>query len=171
MRTTTVFLLFLSYFVVHSQEVSKNIHIISEEEVPFEVLNIQRDLFPFIRVSEWQVQKKDRGADSPSLRFISRIVKDGNSYLSASYLPNGLLLFTSEIISPTTVPENIRLDVKRNHPRFKMQAADLITLTAPKKEIYWIKLLDGNLLQYVFYDTSGQEIARKDLPHELTMIF
>lgn len=168
--TITLFILLCFFLPSFGQEISKNIELIAEADVPFEILERQHQLFPFTLVSKWQVQKKDRGADSPNLRFIGMIEKDGNSNLSASYLPNGVLLFTSESILSETIPDNILLDIKKENPKFKIKASDLITLTLPKKEIYLVKLLDNNLLQYVFYDTSGKEMEKNNLPVELMML-
>lgn len=166
----TLLILLFSFLSTFSQEVSKYIESVTGEDVPFEVLENQQQLFPFNFVSEWQFQKKDRSTDSPILRFISTINKDGDSNLLASYLSNGQLLFTSEFILPETVPENIRLDIKKKNPKFKIQAADFITFAIPKKEIYFVKLLDNTMLQYVFYDSLGNEIDKKDLPMEMMML-
>lgn len=170
MRTITLLIVFLSVFSVHSQEVSKNIQIISEEDVPFQVLELQQELYPFNLVSEWQLHRESRNMDSAPLRYIGTIATDGNSKSSASYSENGLLLFMSEI-TPLTIPQEIDLDIKKKHPDFKIQTAELVTLAHPKKEIYWINLINEGMLQYVFYDSYGNEIEKQDLPLELMVLF
>lgn len=171
MRTITLLIVFLSVFSVHSQEVSKNIQIISEEDVPFQVLELQQELYPFNLVSEWQLHRESRNMDSAPLRYIGTIATDGNSKSSASYSENGLLLFMSEIIPPMTIPQDIDLDIKKKHPKFKIQTAELVTLVLLKKEIYWINLINAGMLQYVFYDSYGNEIEKQDLPLELMVLF
>ena len=171
MRTITLLIILIFFLAGYSQEVSKNIHIISEDDVPFEILETQEELYPFHLVSEWQLHRENRNIDSAPLRYIGTIAKDGNSKSSASYSPDGTLLFKSEIILPVAIPQDIKLDIKKKHPKFKIQSAELITLTFPMKEIYWINLLNEGMLQYVFYDASSKEIEKKDLPMELMMLF
>lgn len=171
MRTiSTLCILFFFSVSGIAQEAARNIQFVSETDVPYEVIESQRVLFPNALVSEWQVQKKDRSSNALNMRYISKMEKDGNSNLTVSYLPDGLWLYTTEFIPKENIYEGIHLDIKKKYPQYKIQEVNLIHFATPQKELYLLKLLDNSRMQYVFYDSSGKEIKPKDLPMEMMML-
>ncbi len=156
-------------FAVSAQRLTKNIQFIPESEVPAVVIQRQRELFPSDIVSQWQVQRTT-GVNTANLRYIANLEKDGRPGFSVSYLPEAILLFTREIIPDEIIPNAVRLKVKKKYPKFNIEPSDFITLPSPHREIYIVKLRDDNRLLYVFYDTTGTEIDKKDLPAEIAYL-
>lgn len=153
-----------------SQVVNSNTHFISESEVPKPVIQIQKELFPTNFVSEWNVQKFDKMQDASNIRYIANFKEDGRSGFSASYLPEGLLLFKTEFIPNEILSEEIKVELQKEYKGFTVESANFITLYNPKREVYMIRLLHNAEMQYAFYDTEGNSIQRDNLPPEMLLL-
>ncbi len=171
MRTNITFLLLFLVFSLPlmAQQPDAHLQYIPESEVPSIVVENQRTLFPTKIVSQWQVESRSR-FDDKGIRYVANFEVDGKTGFSASYLEDGLLLFTREIISKEIIPESIRLQVKQEFPKFELQVSDLIAIPSPPTEIYMIKLRDHNLLQTAFFDVTGVKIEKKNLPPEIVFL-
>lgn len=154
-----------------SQNLNHNIHGISQSEVPKPIIKQQEKLFTTNFISKWQVQEIDGMEDAPNMRYIANFEEDGRPGFSASYLPNGLLLFTNEFMPKEIIPDEVKLKTKQDYKDFTIQSADFITFYNPEREIYMVQLLLDNGMQYAFYDTAGNEIDKNNLPVEMLFLF
>lgn len=171
MRKFFTLLSFIAFSAItYAQELSNNVHFIPQADVPRLVLERQQDLFPTNYVSQWQVQEIDALQDGSNIRYIAQFEEDGRPGFSASYLPNGMLVFRSEFFPSEIIPAPIRLKIDETYKDYTIQNAHFITPYSPKREIYLVKLLDGLQMQYVFYDTIGNQIDKNDLPAELLFL-
>lgn len=164
---STLFLFFtLTLFSAYAQHANTSKHFISESQVPQAVIMKQSELFPTNFVAEWEVQELNEMQDAPDIRYIAKFEEDNRSGFSASYLPGGLLIFHTEFMTAAIVPGEVRLKVNSKYKDFDIQSAEFISFYNPKREIYLVKLLNGSLMQYAFYDTNGNEIPKPNLPIE-----
>ncbi|MDN3724022.1 hypothetical protein QRD02_06480 [Aequorivita sp. SDUM287046] len=171
MRKIYTLLLFLLFSaVLPAQNVKNNTQFIPQSEVPLPVLERQKSVFPTNFVSEWQVQKINEMQDAPNLRYIAKFEEDGRPGFSASYFPDGLLLYHSEFIPGEIIPAPVRLKIEENYKDFTIHNSEFISLYYPQREIYLVKLMDDMQMQYVFYDTNGNEIDKNNLPVELLFL-
>lgn len=167
----TLFLLnTLILFSANAQDLNTSKHFIAESKVPQAVILKQRELFPSNFVTEWEVQELNKMQDAPNIRYIAKFEKDNRSGFSASYLPEGLLIFHTEFMPAEIIPAEVRLKVRSEYKDFLIQSADFISLRNPKREIYLVKLLNSSLMQFAFYDTVGNEIPKSNLPVEILFI-
>ncbi|MCZ4319346.1 hypothetical protein O4H26_10110 [Aequorivita viscosa] len=155
---------------IYAQDVNDNVLFIPQSEVPKMVLDRQEALYPTNFVSQWQVQEIDGMQDAPNILYYAKFEEDGRPGFSAAYLPNGMLVFHSEFTPAEIIPATVRLKIEQNYKRFEVHSAEFISLYSPKREIYLLKLLDGNQMQFVFYDTVGNEIEKRDLPAEMLFL-
>ena len=168
-----IFTLLLSIIfttVVTSQDVNDNIRFIPQSQVPQHVLDRQETLFPTNFVSEWRVQEMDGMQDAPNLRYIAKFEDDGRPGFSASYLPSGVLIFNSEFMPSEIIPAKVRLKIDKDYKDYSIRHAEFITFYNPKREIYMVKLLKDIGVQYVFYNTAGNEIPKDSLPLEIKIL-
>lgn len=169
-NTFTLFLSIILTATFYAQDVNDNVRFIPQSEVPKVVLDRQNALFPTNFVSEWQVQEMDGMQNASNIRYIAKFEEDGRPGFSASYLPNGILIFNSEFMPSEIIPAEVRLKVERDYKDYTIRNADFITLYSPKREIYMVKLLEDINLQYAFYDTIGNEIPKDTLPVEILLL-
>lgn len=165
-----IFTLLLSIIfttVVFSQDVTGDTHFVPQSQVPKAVLDRQKSLFPTNYISEWQVQETNGMQDAQNLRYIAKFEEDGRPGFSASYLPNGILIFNSEFMPSEIIPAEIRLKINKDYKDYTIRHADFITFYNPKREIYKVKLLREINVQYAFYNTAGNEIPQESLPEEI----
>lgn len=167
---TLLLVLTLNLFSVYAQDVNTSKHFISESKVPQAVIMKQSELFPTNFVTEWEVQELNEMQDAPDIRYIANFEEDNRSGFSASYLPGGLLIFYTEFMPAEIIPSEVRLKVVSEYQDFIIQSADFISFYNPEREIYLVKLLNGALLQYAFYDTVGNEIPQANLPAEILFL-
>jgi len=171
MRNITTLLLCIIFTTVfYSQDVNDNIRFVSQSQVPQPVVDRQKSLFPTNFVSEWEVQQMDGMQDAHTLRYIAKFEEDGRPGFSASYLPNGILIFNSEFMPSEIIPAEVRLKIDRDYPDYKIHNAEFITFYNPKREIYKVKLLREINLQYKFFNTAGNEIPVESLPEEMLFL-
>ncbi|PHR13054.1 MAG: hypothetical protein COA40_05955 [Aequorivita sp.] len=155
---------------VNSQDVNDNVRFIPQSQVPQSVLDRQEELFPTNFISEWQVQEMDGMQDAQNIRYIAKFEEDGRPGFSASYLPNGILIFNSEFMPSEIIPAEVRLKVDSDYKDYTIRHADFITFYNPKREIYMIKLLDDINVRYAFYNTAGNKIPKDSLPEEIVLL-
>ena len=155
---------------VNSQDVNDNVRFIPQSQVPQSVLDRQEELFPTNFISEWQVQEMDGMQDAQNIRYIAKFEEDGRPGFSASYLPNGILIFNSEFMPSEIIPAEVRLKVDSDYKDYTIRHADFITFYNPKREIYMIKLLDDINVRYAFYNTAGNKIPKDSLPEEIELL-
>lgn len=168
-----IFTLLISILIsigIYAQDVNDNVRYIPESQVPQSVLDRQGELFPTNFVSEWQVQEMDGMQDAQNIRYIAKFEEDGRPGFSASYLPNGILIFNSEFMPSEIIPSEVRLKVDKDYKDYTIRHADFITFYNPKREIYMVKLLDDINVQYVFYNTAGNKIPKESLPEEILLL-
>jgi len=156
--------------LIYAQDVNDNTRFVPQSEVPQLVLDRQHALFPSNFVSEWQVQEMDGMQNARNIRYIAKFEEDGRPGFSASYLPNGILIFNSEFMPSEIIPAEVRLKVTSDYKDYSVHAAEFITFYNPKREIYLIKLLDEYRMKYAFYNTIGNEIPKEDLPGEILLL-
>ncbi|QQX75920.1 MULTISPECIES: hypothetical protein [Aequorivita] len=168
-----IFSLLISILIsigIYAQDVNDNVRYIPESQVPPPVLDRQGELFPTNFVSEWQVQEMDGMQDAQNIRYIAKFEEDGRPGFSASYLPNGILIFNSEFMPSEIIPAKVRLKVEGDYKDYTIRHADFITFYNPKREIYMIKLLDDINVRYAFYNTAGNKIPKDSLPQEIVLL-
>jgi hypothetical protein len=168
-----IFTLLISILIsigIYAQDVNDNVRYIPESQVPQSVLDRQGELFPTNFVSEWQVQEMDGMQDTQNIRYIAKFEEDGRPGFSASYLPNGILIFNSEFMPSEIIPSEVRLKVDKDYKDYTIRHADFITFYNPKREIYMVKLLDDINVQYAFYNTAGNKIPKESLPEEILLL-
>ncbi len=171
MKTTLTLLLSILFIAfTYAQDVNDNVRFIPQSEVPKVVLERQETLFPTNFISEWQVQEIDGMQNSSNIRYIAKFEEDGRPGFSASYLPNGELIFNSEFTPSEILPTSIRLKINGDYKDYALHAAEFITFYNPKREIYMVKLLDGTRMQYAFYNTIGNKIEKDNLPDRNTLL-
>ncbi len=171
MRNTFIILLSIIFTAtVFSQDVNDNVRFIPQSQVPKVVVDHQNNLFPTNFVSEWQVQEIDGMQNASNIRYIAKFEEDGRPGFSASYLPNGMLIFNSEFTPSEIIPTSVRLKVTSDYKDYDVHAAEFITFYNPKREIYLVKLLDDYQMKYAFYNTIGNEIPKEDLPAEILLL-
>jgi len=169
-NSTFLFYLFLCIpLFIHAQNVNLDQPTIAESDVPQEVLTNQDTLFPGGFISEWQLQKGFKATDTTAVRYISKFEQKGNPGSSASYLPDGTLIFHSEYMQAESIPETVRLKLQFDYKNFEVDYADFITVYLPKREIYRIRLRDQTALKHAFYDINGNQIPEKSLPIEIVL--
>jgi hypothetical protein len=166
----TLLLITIITTIVYSQDVNDNVRFIPQSEVPKAVVDHQEELFPTNFVSEWQVQEVDGMQDAGNIRYIAKFEEDARPGFSASYLPNGILVFNSEFMPSEIIPAEVRLKVDSEYKDYTIQSADFITFYNPKREIYMVKILKDISMQYVFYNTVGNKIPRESLPPEMLLL-
>ncbi len=168
-----IFTLLLSILFIaftYAQDVNDNVRFIPQSEVPKAVLERQEALFPTNFISEWQVQEIDGMQNASNIRYIAKFEEDGRPGFSASYLPNGMLIFNSEFTPSEIIPSSVRLKVTSDYKDYTVHATEFITFYNPKREIYMIKLLDEYRMRYAFYNTIGNEIHKEELPVEILLL-
>ena len=168
-----IFMLLISILIsigIYAQDVNDNVRYIPESQVPQSVLDRQGELFPTNFVSEWQVQDMDGMQDAQNICYIAKFEEDGRPGFSASYLPNGILIFNSEFMPSEIIPSEVRLKVDKDYKDYTIRHADFITFYNPKREIYMVKLLDDINVQYAFYNTAGNKIPKESLPEEILLL-
>ncbi len=171
MRKITILVFsLLICFITYSQDVNNNVHYVAQSEVPQPVLDRQEALFPTNFVSEWQVQEMDGMQNAENIRYIAKFEEDGRPGFSASYLPNGMLIFNSEFMPSEIIPAKVRLKIDSDYKDYTIRHADFITFYNPKREIYMIKLLDEINVNYVFYNTAGNKVPKDSLPEEILLL-
>ncbi|WP_133240818.1 hypothetical protein [Marixanthomonas spongiae] len=171
MKNTTLLIILLVCFPLFAkaQDVNRNQPTIAESDVPQAVLSNQDTLFPGGFISEWQLQKGFDATDDKVVRYISIFEEDGRPGSSASYLPNGTLIFHSEFMLAETIPETVRLKLQFDYKDYDVERADFITLYAPKREIYRIHLRKNTAVLHTYYDINGNQIPKETLPVELIL--
>ncbi len=172
MRTifTLLLVIYFTHPPIYSQNIKGRLQFVPESEVPITVVSQQERLFPTNYVYEWQVQEMDRMQNAPTLRYIAIFEEDGRPGFSASYLPDGFLIFNSEFMPSENILSVVRLKINRNYKDYTIHAAEFVTLHNPKREIYLIKLLENTRQQHVFFDTLGNEIGKQSLPVEVLLL-
>ncbi|MAP80926.1 MAG: hypothetical protein CL526_07535 [Aequorivita sp.] len=166
---TIVFSLFFTG-VTLGQDVNDTTRFIPESEVPKVILNQQDILYPSNFVSEWEVQELDGMHDAPNILYFAKFEEDGRPGFSAAYLPNGTLVFHSEFTPAEIIPSTVRLKVDQDYKDFEIHSAKFISLYNPERELYLVKLLAGNQMKFVFYNTVGNEIDKIELPAEILLL-
>ena len=143
---------------------------ISENEVPQQVLDNQLQLFPNSFVDGWEIQQGFEATEDNTIRYISKFHKSGRPGFTASYLPNGLLIFQSAFMTTDNIPETVRLKLQANFNKFDIMSANFISLFNPKREIYQVKIRDDARAQYIYYDINGKLIEENALPPEIILL-
>jgi|GEM_PF-853174 len=167
--TLLIILLVCLPFFTKAQDVNLDQPTIAESEVPQAVLSNQDTLFPSGFISEWQLQKGFDATDDDAVRYISKFEQEGNSGSSASYLPDGTLIFHSEYMQAENIPETVRLKLQFDYKDFEVDYADFITVYLPKREIYRVHLRENTRLKHAFYDINGNQIPEESLPIEIIL--
>lgn len=129
----------------------------------------QDTLFPGGFISEWQLQKGFDATDDKAVRYISKFEQEGNPGSSASYLPNGTLIFHSEYMQAENIPETVRLKLQFDYKDFEVDYADFVTVYVPKREIYRVHLRKDIAVKHAFYDINGNQIPEESLPVEIIL--
>ncbi|RFN57944.1 hypothetical protein [Marixanthomonas ophiurae] len=167
--TLLIIVLICIPFFTKAQDVNLLQPTIPESDVPQEILANQDTLFPGGFISEWQLQKGFDATDDKAVRYISKFEQEGNPGSSASYLPDGTLIFHSEYMEARNIPETVRLKLQFDHKDFGVDYADFITVYVPEREIYRIHLRKDTRVKHAFYDINGNQIPEKSLPIEIIL--
>lgn len=138
--------------------------IVSENEVPKEVINSQIGNFGNKKVVRWKRQESIGRKGNRLLRYVS-VMKEGKRPLSnARYAPDGELIFYAEYYGSKNIPELLRPDLESNFSGYRTTGGTHIKLYKTKKEYYRIRLKKGSTVTYVFYDKNGNQVDRNQLP-------
>ncbi|WP_339697401.1 hypothetical protein [uncultured Marixanthomonas sp.] len=167
--TLLILALLLIPLFTNAQDANLDQPTIAESDVPQEVLTNQDTLFPSGFISEWQLQKEFNNTDSTAIRYISKFEENGSSGSSASYLPDGTLIFHSKYMQADNIPETVRLKLQFDYKDFEADYADFITVYIQKREIYRIHLRKDTRVQHAFYDINGNQIPEEALPIEIIL--
>ncbi|MEM1340185.1 MAG: hypothetical protein AAGF96_20685 [Bacteroidota bacterium] len=137
---------------------------VTEDEVPEEVLASHEDNFAGKKVVRWRFQRST-GANGTTLERYVVTMKEGKRPLSnARYTPDGELIFYAEYYGSKTIPGKLMPDLKENFPAHRITGGTHIKLYKTKKEYYRIRLKKGSTVTYVFYDKDGNQVDRNQLP-------
>ncbi|MEM9363125.1 MAG: hypothetical protein AAGA43_10840 [Bacteroidota bacterium] len=140
--------------------------IVTENEVPEEVIDSHTANFGNKKVIRWKKQESIGRKGNKLLRYVS-VMKEGKRPLSnARYAPDGELIFYAEYYGSKNVPEFLLPDLKSSFSGYRITGGTHIKLYKTKKEYYRIRLKGGSTITYVFYDKNGNQVDRNTLPKD-----
>lgn len=141
---------------------------ISTAEVPEIVRASQETNYPTGFVKSWSVDRGLTAGDDEPVRYQAIFSTSGETNSNfATYLPNGMLFYTSQFLQPNLIPSKIIIKTRSEYDAYEIEHADLITLYEPKREVYRLKIRDQARVKMVYYTMDGMPIPRKNLPEEL----
>ncbi len=140
---------------------------IAESEVPEEVILSQRFEFSDGFITGWKFHTKQDTIQNDTSYFMASFKKDGRLGNYAYYSEEGKLLAYLLHINSGDLPGSIQENAKNNLRGSYIKSAELIDLENPKRQLYRVRLNNEGLLQYVYYDMSGNIIDKMKLPAEI----
>ena len=140
--------------------------IISENEVPQQVIASQNANFGNKKVIRWKRQESTGRNGNSFTRYVS-FMREGKRPLSnARYSLEGELIFYAEYYGSKNIPTMLATDLESNFSGYRITGGTHIKLYKTQKEYYRIRLKKGSTITYVFYDKFGNQVDRNKLPKD-----
>ena len=167
MKYTVLFVSLLwASFILNAQKTSFQGSIVSEEDVPSDVLKSQASAFPSSKVVRWKEQISTGRKNNSIVRYVS-LMKEGKRPLStARFKESGELIYFAEYYNSKTVPDFLKESLAADFGDSRLTSGTHIKLFELNKEYYRIRLKKAGVISYVFYDKKGNQVDRTQLPKE-----
>jgi hypothetical protein len=171
MKIKIYFTIFLVMFTgtIRAQYKDIDTKVIPENDVPEEIIKSQRKQFYDGFVTQWKLHTQNKANQNDTTYYMANFKNKGRRGNYAYYSTLGDLLASSIYMSPFDIPGNIKEYCINKYQETKIKSAELILIGSQNRQIYRVRLNKDGALTYLYFDTNGNPIDKRQVPPETFM--
>lgn len=165
------FLLFSSFLFAGNalaQGTLNRVSPVAETQIPAAVMLSQQQGYPDALVTQWNLHEDAMAGGNKIYKATFDIL--GRPGISAFYLENGTHLFDAQFMAAEELPQSVRLPTQSAYDDYTIENGHLITLYAPERQFYQVRLRDQVNVLHLYYDLSGYRLNEQTLPPQLLFL-